>query len=91
MVGPLLVNALVMKLALTAVLSVLAIALAYVLGYDGRTIVLIEVACFAMVVNVLNEAVGAALQGLQRIHKFALWRVIGIYVGGYRCNRGAAG
>ncbi len=71
-----------MKLALTAVMSVLAIALAYVLGYDGRTLVLIEVACFAMVVNVLNEAVGAALQGLQRIHKFALWRVIGIYVGG---------
>jgi O-antigen/teichoic acid export membrane protein len=80
--GPLLANALVMKLVATGLLSVVVLALAYVLGYSGRTMLLVEVACVAMVVQVLNEAVGATLQGLERINKFALWRCIQIYVGG---------
>jgi len=80
--GPYLVNSLALKLVLTVVLSILALGLAYVLGYSGQTMLLIEVACIAMLVQVLNEAVGATLQGLERMNKFALWRCVQIYVGG---------
>jgi O-antigen/teichoic acid export membrane protein len=84
-VGPFLVNAIVMKLALTISLSAVAILLAYVLGYPSQTIVLVEIACVAMVINVLNETLGAALQGLERMNKFAISRVgqtcVGVGVG----------
>ena len=43
-----------------------------------------------MVVNVLNEAVGATLQGLQRMNKFALWRVHRDLHRRRRCGRSAA-
>ena len=78
--GPLLVNAIVMKVVLTLGLSALAIGLAFLLGQSGTTMLLIVVACVAMVLNVLNEAVGATLQGLQRMNKFALWRVVQTYI-----------
>ncbi len=79
--GPLMVNALVMKLALTAALSVLAIALAHILGYSGQTILLIEITCAAMIVHVLNDTLASGLQGVQRMNKFALWRVVQTYIG----------
>ena len=63
-IGPFLVNALVMKVALTVALSGVAIGLAHLLDYPDQTIVLVEVTCLAMVIIVLNDALASALQGL---------------------------
>ena len=80
-VGPYLANALTLKLILTGFLSALAIGLAHLLGYSNQTIALIEVACVLMLFIVLNDALGAALQGLQRMGSFAIWRVVQTAVG----------
>jgi PST family polysaccharide transporter len=79
--GPLMVNGLVMKVALTAVLSVVAIALAHVLDYSDQMILLIEVSSAAMLLHVLNDTLGAGLQALQQMNRFAVWRVLSSYVG----------
>jgi len=80
-VGPYVLNALVMKLALCTVLSAVAVMLAHLLAYPNETIVLVEVACFAMIINVLNDTLAAALQGLERMNDFALWKVAQTVVG----------
>jgi O-antigen/teichoic acid export membrane protein len=80
-VGRYLANALTLKFVLTAALSVLAIGLGYLLGYSDQTMVLIEIGCVLMFAVVLNDAIGSALQGLQRMGNFAFWRVVQMAVG----------
>ena len=84
-VGPYVLNTLVMKLYLCGILSAVAIALAYVLGpvfdYGQETKVLIAVMCIGMTFAVLNDALLAGLQGMERMARAAGWAAIGHYVG----------
>ena len=84
-VGPYVLNAIVLKLYLCGLLSAVAIALAYVLGpvfdYGQETKVLIAVMCIGMTFAVVNDALLAGLQGLERMARAAAWAAIGHYVG----------
>jgi O-antigen/teichoic acid export membrane protein len=76
LVGPYVFNSILLKLVLCGLLSAFAIGLGVLLHFDSLTIVLIEVACLLMLTIVLNDALGAALQGLEELRNFALWRVL---------------
>ncbi len=76
LVGPYVVNSIALKFLITGALSLLAIGLAVALQFDSLTIVLVEVACLMMLTFVLNDVVGAALQGMQKVGNFAVWRVV---------------
>lgn len=84
-VGPYVLNAIVLKLYLCGLLSAVAIALAYVLGpvfdYGQDTKVLVAIMCIGMTFAVLNDALLAGLQGLERMARAAAWAAIGHYVG----------
>ncbi len=84
-VGPYVLNAIVMKLYLCGLLSAVAIALAYVLapvfGYGRDTKVLIAIMCVGLTFAVLNDALVAGLQGLERMARSAAWAAIGHYLG----------
>jgi PST family polysaccharide transporter len=77
--GGLVFNTLVMKVALGTALSVLAVALAYLLGYSSTVIVVIAAGCVGMSLNMLNDTLGAGLQGLELMARPAMWGVVQQY------------
>jgi len=84
-VGPYVLNAIVMKLYLCGLLSAVAIALGYALApvfdYGRDTKLLIAIMCVGLTFAVLNDALVAGLQGLERMARSAAWAAIGHYVG----------
>ncbi len=81
-VGSYLVNAIVMKLLLTAVLVTGALGLGVAIGLPHSTMVLILAYCIGLVINVVGFTIGAALTGLQLMTGLAKWNMIQGYVGG---------
>jgi O-antigen/teichoic acid export membrane protein len=75
-------NAVVMKCVLAAMLSVIAIGLAMLLGNRGDTLLLIVIGCAGMFVMVISEVFGGSLGGMERLAKPAMWTVVQAYVHG---------
>jgi O-antigen/teichoic acid export membrane protein len=79
-VGSYVVNTFAMKVCLGAVLTVVAVGLAQLLGYSDRLCVLITIGCVGMVTVALNDAITAGLQGLERMARPAMWSIAQQYV-----------
>jgi O-antigen/teichoic acid export membrane protein len=80
-VGSYVFNTFVLKIVWSLVLSVVAIALARLLGNTGDVLALIAIGCFGMLCTVLNDVLAAALGGMERMAKPAAFFTIQIYVG----------
>ena len=81
-VGPYVRNALVMKVLLVAVLSVVAVLFASLIGQSGEMLVLIGVGCVGMLLSTLNTVLSSVLAGMERMAKPAMWLAVQVYVGG---------
>ena len=81
LVGRYVSNAVVLKLVLIAVLSVVAVGLAVLLGYEGTGLVLIVIGCFGMLFSEVNGDLVAALGGMERMAKSSVLSVVQVYVG----------
>ena len=81
LVGRYVSNVVVLKLVLIAVLSVVAVSLAMLLGYEGTTLVLIVIGCFGMLFSEINGDLVAALGGMERMAKSSALGVVQVYVG----------
>jgi O-antigen/teichoic acid export membrane protein len=80
-VGSYVFNTLVMKIVWGLVLSVVAVALARVLGNTGEILTLIAIGCFGMLCAVLSDVLTSALMGMERMAKPAAFATIQVYVG----------
>jgi O-antigen/teichoic acid export membrane protein len=80
-VGSYVYNTFLLKVVWTIVLSIVAIALARLLGNTGDVLALIAIGCFGMLCTVLNDVLAAALAGMERMAKPAAFFTIQIYVG----------
>ena len=78
--GRLVISAMQLKLLMGAVLSGLALALGWVVGYDREVLTLIAIALAGMMLNLLNEMVLAGLAGLELIAGSAVWQTVQVYV-----------
>ncbi len=75
-------NALVMKLALSAVLAGAAVGVIHVLGAPHDTVLVVEIYSASMIVSTLNDSLVAGLQGVQRMGGPAAAAVVQQYVMG---------
>jgi O-antigen/teichoic acid export membrane protein len=73
-------NALVMKAVLAVSFSAVAILLARSLGYPHQTFVIVEIACVGMVLFLVNDVLGAGLQGIEQMGRPAAWTVVQAFV-----------
>lgn len=73
-------NGMLLKIALSTACSVVAIALAYLLGNRGDTLALIAIGCGGMIAHSIGEVAAGALYGLQRMAGISAWMVIQVYV-----------
>jgi O-antigen/teichoic acid export membrane protein len=80
-VGSYVFNTFMLKVVWSLALSVVAIALARLLGNTGDVLALIAIGCFGMLLTVLNDVLAAALAGMERMAKPAAFFTIQIYVG----------
>jgi O-antigen/teichoic acid export membrane protein len=80
LVGPLVVNALVLKIVVATLLSAMAIGLALLLDIDAQIVALIAINCAGMYIFLTNEVLTGALSGLQRMGKMSAWATITVYV-----------
>ena len=78
LLGPYVYSTIVLKLLMAALLSIAALGLAAVLGYDRQMTLLIVAACLTMTITLVNETVVAGLFGLQRMGSPAAWGVVGL-------------
>jgi O-antigen/teichoic acid export membrane protein len=81
-VGPYVFNALAMKLALSSLLAAIALGVAHVVGYPPQTFLIVAIGCLGMIIAALNDVFTAALQGLERMGRLALWTGIQQYAAG---------
>ncbi|MDB5077417.1 MAG: Polysaccharide biosynthesis protein [Chloroflexi bacterium] len=82
LVGPYVLNALLMGLPLAGLLSGAAIAGAYLLGYPAQTSAIVAVGCIGMTLNTVNSTLVSGLQGQQRMGRTALWAIVDRYIVG---------
>jgi O-antigen/teichoic acid export membrane protein len=80
-VGSYVFNTFLLKIVWSVVLSIVAVALARLLGNTGDVLALIAIGCFGMLCTVLNDVLAAALAGMERMAKPAAFFTIQIYVG----------
>ncbi|MFV0309609.1 MAG: flippase [Desertimonas sp.] len=73
-------NALVLKVALVAALSTLAVFVAWAIGTRGDTLVLVALGCVGMMFTVLNEVFVGGQAGLEVMGRPAMWMVVQTYV-----------
>jgi len=73
-------NALLMKVVLAVSFSAVAIVLARSLGYPHQTFVIVEIACVGMILFLVNDVLGAGLQGIEQMGRPAAWTVVQAYV-----------
>jgi O-antigen/teichoic acid export membrane protein len=81
LIGRYVANVVVLKLVLIALLSVVAIGLAVLLGITGTTLVLIGLGCVGMLFTEVNGDLVAALGGLERMARSSAFGVVQVYVG----------
>ena len=81
LVGPLVLNGLTLKLAMSGVLSALAFGLGVVLDFDRESFLLLGAACLVMTLRMINDVLVAGLNGMERMARPAMWGVIAQYVG----------
>ena len=72
-------NAVLLKFVLWAALSVVAIAVAYLIGNRGQTLLLVVIASTGMLPYLLGEVFAGALTGMQRMARPAMWVVAQVY------------
>jgi O-antigen/teichoic acid export membrane protein len=73
-------NTILMKLVLGFALSVLAVVLAYALGYSPAVRTIVLLGCLALMTLGPNDALLAGLQGLVRMARPAAWVVVQQYI-----------
>lgn len=78
-IGSIVISALKLKMLLGAVLSVLAIVGARLIGYGDEEVTLIAIGSVGMVAGMLNEVVVAGLAGLERMGRTAFWQTVQVY------------
>ena len=80
LLGRYLVNSCAMKIELGLVLSCLAAALALILGYSERIVLLVEIGCIGMIFAALTDVLQGGLQARERMGEMALWGALQQYV-----------
>jgi O-antigen/teichoic acid export membrane protein len=73
-------NAVLLKLIVVTLLTVVAIAVARLIGTTGVPLVLVAVGCVGMLLIVLNDIFAGALVGLERMGRPALWSVVKVAI-----------
>jgi O-antigen/teichoic acid export membrane protein len=81
LLGPYVVNGVVMKLVLSVLLSCLALGIGLALGYDAKTLVLIGIGLSGMTLTILNDVLLGGLVALNRVARTAMWWVVQTYLG----------
>lgn len=81
--GSLVVNGVVVRLVFTFVVSVVALGLAILLGLSNQLVVLVAIGCAGLFVANVNNVLTAALAGVERIGRPAMWATVQLYVGGF--------
>lgn len=79
-IGPYLWNAILLKIVISIVFSLIAFGLAFALGNRGSTLVLVAIGCGGMIIQLIGEVSAGALFGLQRMAGVAVWSVVQVYV-----------
>ncbi len=80
-VGPLVLNGVLLKLAMSAGLSTAAFGLGAILGFDREEFLLLGAACLVMTLRLINDVLVAGLNGMERMARPAMWGVVAQYVG----------
>jgi O-antigen/teichoic acid export membrane protein len=78
-IGPYVWNAVLLKFVLWALVSVVALGLAVLLGNRGETLLLIAIGCGGMLIFIINEVFSGTLAGLQRLARPAMFVVLQVY------------
>lgn len=80
--GPYVLNAVVLKILLLTLLSIAAIVVAALIGVTGVALALVAIGCVGMFLIVLNDIFVGALGGLERMGRPAMWGVVKVYIAG---------
>lgn len=81
--GSLTLNGSVLRIVFAAVISIVTIVLAVVIGLSDQLVVLVAIGCAGMFVANVNNVFMAALAGVQRIGRPAMWATVQLYAGGF--------
>jgi O-antigen/teichoic acid export membrane protein len=79
--GPLVLTSMRLKVVIGLLLSVVALGLAYLLGYRGETLVLIAISCGGMMLQLQNDVLAAGLGSMERLASPAMWMTAQVWVG----------
>jgi O-antigen/teichoic acid export membrane protein len=82
LVGPYVVNGVVLKIGLALVLSFAALGFGALRGYDRELMALIALGCVSMLFAVVNEMFVGGLSGMSRMAKPAVFTAAQVYVSG---------
>jgi O-antigen/teichoic acid export membrane protein len=80
-VGALVLNGVMLKLAMSAGLTVLAFGLGALFGFSRQSFLLLGAACLLMAFRLINDILVAGLNGMERMARPAMWGVVAQYVG----------